>query len=166
MRMLLGLVDRVFFVVGFLLFLQLPNFVDHYTQRMGGFHDAEKASLAEYQSMANADFDGDLQALIDKFLANDQFSVAQTGQRIDELRERVERMGRGRVILEGGAFVRKLAYLTTELNLELATGTARAYQPGLPLTLEAAVCGLIGGILFSVLFNACAWWPRRRLRTA
>jgi len=166
MRIILGLLDRVLFAIGFLLFLQLPNYVDHYTQRMGGYHAADRATLAEYQQVANENHAGELLALIAAFEASDDATVVRTGENLRQLRRRVAEMNRGLIILEGGTFLRKLAYLSINLRADIAFGTARAYVPGLPFTLAAAVCGLIGGILATLLFNVPRGCRRgwRRLR--
>jgi hypothetical protein len=164
MNIIAGLFDRLLFAVGFIVLMQLPNFVDHYTQRMGGFHAAMRTQLNEYQLLADRNYRGELDALISDFRASSQPAVARTGEQIDTLRHREAELGEGLVVLEGGVFLRKLAYLAGNLDLELAEGTARNFKPGLPLTAEAAVCGLLGGILFSLLFNGLLWWPRRRRR--
>ncbi len=160
MRILLSLLDRIVFTIGFLLFLQLPNYVDHYTQRMGGYHAADRDTLAEYQQIANDNHAGELSELIEAFASSADAAVVDTGENLRQLRRRVEDMNRGLIILEGGAFPRKLAYLSTNLRSDIALGTARAYVPGLPFTIEALVCGLIGGILATLLFNAPRGWRR------
>ena len=162
MKIILGLFDRLLFTLGVLLFLQLPQFLDQYTQRAGGYYDAERAHLAQYQSMADASFAGDLQGLIASFKTNPNAAIAQTGKNIEAIKSNVIELERGIRILESTDLIRKLVYLLSgHIDLDLAEGTLRAFQPGIPLTTDAILCGAAGGLVFTSLFNGMLWLPKR-----
>ena len=155
-----GLVDRILFAIGVLAFMQAPHFVDQYTQRLGGFYQAQAEHLRQYQNIADQQYSGDLQALIEEFNASGRESVQQTAGAIRSNREQVAELKIDLQILERGEFVSKLVHLASNLRYSIAKETARVFTPGLPLTLEALVCGLLGGILFSVLFYCVTRFPK------
>ncbi|WP_084197600.1 DUF2937 family protein [Solimonas soli] len=162
MRMLTGLVDRLLFVAGFIAALQLPQFVDHYTQRYGGYHQALADSMAEYQRNADAHYGGDLERLIADLRSAPSAGIHDIGSKLAADRERETAMRAGLAILEHGSLPEKLWYLARHLDREIAAGTWAAFTPGLPLTLDALLCGLIGALLVCGLFNLLVW-PLRAL---
>ena len=44
--------------------------------------------------------------------------------------------------------------------MDIAQAVISSYTPAFPLTLAALVCGLLGGVLLSLLFNACFNLPK------
>jgi hypothetical protein len=101
MKIIVGFIDRLFFAAGVLVFLQLPHFIDQYTQRFGGFYDAEKAHLEKYQSIADQNFAGDLKALIRQFKSGGSQAIIQTGGAIEKTYVRVSEFEQGLKALEG-----------------------------------------------------------------
>ncbi len=155
-----GLLDRILFAAGVLLFMQAPHFVDQYTQRLGGFHQAQAEHLRQYQNIANDQYGGDLEALISEFNASGRESVKQTAGTIRENQYQVEQLKSDLQVLEHGPFFSKLVHLSLNMRYGIAKETARVFTPGMPFTLEALVCGLLGGILFSILFYGVAKFPK------
>lgn len=167
MRLLTGLLDRLLFVAGFIVALQLPQFIDHYTQRYGGYHQALADSMAEYQRNADQHYGGDLDRLIADLRSASSAGIHEIGDKLAAERQREREMRRGLTILEGGTLPEKLWYLARHVDRDIAIGTWAAFTPGLPLSLEALLCGLIGAILVSGLFNLLRWLmlaSTRRLR--
>ncbi len=56
MFILKGLVDRVLFAVRVLLFMQVPHFVDQYTQSLSGYYQAQANYLDQYQQIAKKQY--------------------------------------------------------------------------------------------------------------
>ncbi len=162
MRIVTGLLDRLLFAVGLIVFMQVPQFIDHYTQRFGGYHQALSDSVAQYQRSADAHYNGDLRMMIHEFEVADAPAMRDMGRKMDGERIRLDQMTEGLQILENGGLAAKFAYLAQDLDVPLARATLDAYRPGLPMTIDAAICGLIGGILASALFNLLTW-PLRRV---
>ena len=160
MKIIVGFIDRLFFAAGVLVFLQLPHFIDQYTQRFGGFYDAEKAHLEKYQSIAGENFAGDLKALIRQFKSSGVKAIVQTGEEVEKTVLRVSEFEKGLETLEGSDFVRKIMYLSTKMDYQLAQGTLRVFKPGIPFSVEAILCGVFGGILFSLFFNGIIRLPK------
>lgn len=152
MFLIKGFCDRILFALGLLVFMQAPQFVDQYTQRLGGYLQAQKQHLAQYQSIADEQFAGDLDALLHNFQSNDNPSVNQTAATIEQTRQQVTSLEVDLSRLEDKNFVYKLGHILTHIHLDVAQATLRIFTPGIPLTLESLLCGLLGGVLFSALF--------------
>ncbi|MFT4047406.1 MAG: DUF2937 family protein [Solimonas sp.] len=157
MNVFLGLIDRLLFVAAFIVALQLPQFVDHYTQRYGGYHQALADSMAEYRRNADEHYGGDLDQLIADLESAPSAGIHDIGRKLAADRAKETEMRHGLDILEKGSLVDKLWYLSRHLDREIALGTWLAFTPGLPLSSEALICGLAGALLVCGLFNLLRW---------
>ncbi|HEY1075504.1 MAG TPA: DUF2937 family protein [Fontimonas sp.] len=164
MKFVAGMLDRVLFACGLLLFLQLPQFVDLYAQRLGGYRQAVADSVAEYQRSADTHYAGDLNRLVADFRTDDNPAQRDMGDKMQRDRERLVELDTAVAVLSGSSLVDKLIYLARHIDMPIARTTAETFTPGLPLTLQAGLCGLIGGLLASGLFNLLAWPFRRANR--
>lgn len=160
MRIIRGLLDRVCFALGVLLFMQVPHFIDQYTQRLGGFYQAQLEHLHQYQDIANSQHQGDLNKLIQEFESSHRNSVREAGANIRNLHIASQSLKTEVDVLEGNNFVYKVLHLLTGAHYNIAGETLRIYKPGIPLSIEGILCGLIGGVLLSLLFNAVLMIPR------
>ena len=124
--MIKGLVDRIIFTLGVLVFMQAPHFVDQYTQRLGGFYQAQVKHLNQYQNIANDQFNGDLEALISEFNSSGRESVKQTAGAIQQNRAQVSALKSDLAILENKPFALQVVHLATSIRYDLAKETARA----------------------------------------
>ncbi len=161
MNLITGLLDRLLFTAGLLVFLQIPQFIDHYTQRYAGYHQALADSVGEYQQSADAHYEGDLVLMIHDFKADDKAAMRDLGGKMERDRNRLQQMTAGLDVLRGDSLVDKLVYLGTDLDRDIARATLDDFSPGLPLTPDALICGLIGGILISGLLNILLWIARQ-----
>lgn len=157
MRVLLGFIDRLLFAAGFALAMQLPQFVDSYTQRYGGYHQALVDGMAEYQRNADEHYSGDLDKLIADLHAAPAPGIHDIGDKLERDRAKELDMRQGLAILEHDTLAQRLWYLAGHLDTELARATWMAFTPGLPLSIDALLCGLIGAVIFSGLFNLLRW---------
>ncbi len=162
MKIVTGLLDRLLFAAGLVLFLQIPQFIDHYTQRYAGYRQAVADSVQQYQTSADTHYEGDLRLMIHEFQNAETPAMRDVGRKMDRERLKLDEMTAGLAVLRTGSLPAKLAHLATDIDMPLARATFEDYKPGLPLTLDAAICGLVGGIFASLLFNLLLW-PVRRL---
>lgn len=162
MGLLTGLLDRLLFAAGLALFLQIPQFLDHYTQRFGGYRQAVADSVAQYQRMADEHYGGDLDVMTQDFRTDDKPAMREMGDKIFGERRRLKEMELGLTILQYGHLGQKLWYLARHIEMPIAYGVLEAFRPGLPLTPDALLCGLVGGVLATLLFNLLLW-PLRAL---
>ena len=159
MRIIRGLLDRVFFAAGVLLFMQVPHFIDQYSQRLGGFYQAQLEHLHQYQDIANKQHQGDLEKLIQEFESSQRTSVREAGANIRNLHDASETLKKEVKVLEGNNLFSKILHFITGAHYNIASETLRIYKPGIPLSVEGLLCGFVGGVLLSLLFNAILMIP-------
>ncbi|MES0874596.1 DUF2937 family protein [Sinimarinibacterium thermocellulolyticum] len=162
MSIVTGLADRLLFAAGLVLFLQIPQFIDHYTQRYAGYHQALADSVRQYQDSADAHYGGDLPLMIHEFETAQAPAMRDMGAKMQRERRLLDEMTAGLARLRSGSLPAQIAQLARDYDSPLLRATFEDFEPGLPFTQEAAVCGLVGGILASGLFNLLIW-PLRRL---
>jgi hypothetical protein len=165
--MIKDLLDKIFFAVGVMVFLQLPHFIDQYTQRMGGFSESMQQQIREYQSIADEHFNGDVMAYIQRLEQNSDPAVAKSATQVANRLQESSRIQTELQVYEEEPLWYQMPYFFTHLRMELAQGTLRNFAPGLPLNLWAWGYGLLGGVLFSLLFNGTIKAPgaiRRKMR--
>ncbi|MBL4661637.1 MAG: DUF2937 family protein [Alcanivoracaceae bacterium] len=154
------LLDKIFFTLGVIVFLQLPHFIDQYTQRIGGYAESKQQQLNDYQLIADNNFNGNLNLLVSGFMKSGDPAVRQAGNNIKETQFDVKVLSNEISFLEEEELLRKVVFLTTNIRMNIAKGTLGAFQPGIPLNLWSMIYGLIGGILFSLIFNGTAKVPK------
>jgi len=160
MNIIKGLLDRIIFAVGVLLFMQVPHFIDQYEQRLGGYYQAQVKNLAQYQQIANQQHQGNLSALIDEFESSSKRSVQQTGSHVREMSEQTEQLKNDVLVLASDSFIMKFSHVVTTLKVDIARAVIQTYKPAFPLSVEGLVCGLLGGVILSLLFNALFSFPK------
>ena len=164
MMILKQLLDKIFFAIGVIVFLQMPHFIDQYTQRIGGFAESKIQQLEEYQIIAENNYDGNISLLIEKFKNSQDKAIQQTGENISATQQDVFLLNDEIQLLESEGLFKKVIFLTTNLRYNIAKGALSTFQPGIPLNLWALVYGLIGGVLFSLIFNGTTKIPKIVLR--
>lgn len=164
MKIAKQLLDKIFFTFGVIIFLQLPHFINQYTQRIGGFSESQIQQVDNYQSIANDNYNGQIDLLIQGFANSTDEAVRQTGENIKATQDDVELLENEISILENEGLFKKIIFLIPNLRLNIAKGTLNSFQPGIPLSFWAIAYGLFGGILFSLLFNGATKVPRLILR--
>ncbi|MGJ8662775.1 MAG: DUF2937 family protein, partial [Marinicella sp.] len=155
-----GLIDKIFFAMGVMLFLQLPHFIDQYTQRMGGFASSQQQQINEYQVIADQHFKGDIRAYIQHLQENTDPAVTKSADQIENRINNAQSIANELKVYEQEALWYQVPYFITHMRLDLAKGTAQNFAPGLPINLWAWGYGLIGGVLFSLLFNGFTKIPQ------
>lgn len=160
MRIIKQLLDKIFFTLGVIVFLQLPHFIDQYTQRIGGYSESQKQQLSNYQVIADNNYQGNLKLLIEGFKESSDSAVRQTGENISATQVDVSQLNTEINYLENEGLFKKIVFLSTNLRLNIAKGTLGAFQPGIPLSIWSIIYGLIGGVLFSLMFNGATKVPK------
>jgi len=157
--MIKGLIDKVFFAVGVIVFLQLPHFIEQYTQRIGGYATSQTEQIKEYQLIADVHFNGDLQAYIQRMQQNSDPAIASAAEQIANRLDKAHSIEKELLIYEQQPLWYQVPYFMTHIRLDLAKGTAQNFAPGLPINIWAWGYGLIGGVLFSLIFNGVVKLP-------
>ena len=156
-RLVDSLLDRVIAIAGALAVSQVPGFISHYLQRLGG-HVAEaerNVTTGEtyWQKIADKTTGGDLDVLIDTYLGSDLATTVEAGRkcaadvaRLKELRAALE------AITNSSLFNKPFAFLR-HMEAEIARATAREYTPNLPLDPESLVYAAAGLLLAMLLYQ-------------
>lgn len=147
-----GLLQRLLFTFGVILFMQLPQFIDNYSQQLSGYYLAQKNQLQQFQLIADTNFNGQLDALITDFSASPAPAVQQVGKQVFTLQQSLPALASDLATLTEGSYINKLRYFTTRLDTQLAENTLSLFTPGIPLSQAAIVIGLIGGITLNLLW--------------
>jgi len=158
------LLDKICFAIGVIVFLQLPHFIDQYTQRIGGYAESKIQQLEQYQEIAENNYEGNINLLIKNFKNSQDPAIQQTGESISETQQDVYVLNDEIKSLETDGLFRKVMFLSTNLRYNIAKGTLGNFQPGIPLNIWAFVYGLIGGVFFSLLFNGTTKLPKLVMR--
>lgn len=160
------LIDRIVFGIGLLAGFQLPKFIGDYRQRVGGMLDQARQHLQQFQAIADRHHGGSLPALIDTHRASDNPTFRAEGQVIQNLIDQVHGLQASYDAL-AGSLGAQLRWLVTHLDPAIARATLDAFQPGLVLTVGAAVCALTVAFAGSLLVQGVArLFRRRRVRVA
>jgi hypothetical protein len=164
-----GLIDRILLVAAFVAGGLLPGFIAQYRQRLGGRLDQARIDLAPWQSIANQYHHGDLQALIQYHLGNQDPTFHSEGAAIQALVASVQRLQAAVDALQG-SLAHQMAYLALHADPGLARATFNDWVPAFALSAEGLVFAvgfaLVAWLLFHSLWRLFAWVALRwQLRT-
>lgn len=147
-----GLLQRLLFTFGVMLFMQLPQFIDHYSQQFSGYYLAQQTQLQQFQLIADTNFNGQLATLIADFNASPAPAVQQVGKQVFSLQQSLPVLAADLAILTDGSYINKLRYFITRVDSQLAENTLSLFTPGIPLSQAALVTGLIGGVSLNLFW--------------
>lgn len=143
------LFDRGSAAAGALLFSQIPLFIAHYVQRLGGHVDELARVVGKYRSAALENGKG-LEEYIAKFVNSSDIDFVSAGK---NMKLNIDRLADLKGALEqltsSGPF-KKLLYFIRDIDLEIARAAAKNFSFGISFTMEGliyAVCGLVAGSL-------------------
>lgn len=158
--MIKGLLDKIFFAMGAIVFLQLPHFIEQYTQRMGGFAASQAQQIKEYQVIADEHFDGDIEAYQRRLEQSVDPAIAQSAEQMTRRLQSAQSIQEDLKVYEQKPLWYQVPYFLTHLRTDMVKGTAQNFSPGLPINLWAWGYGLLGGVMFSMIFNALFLIPK------
>jgi len=134
---------------------QFPEFVQQYTQRLGGAVDELRAFVVAFDNDAAAAGLTRTEALAEYQTVTTEFLMAQ-GARAEERIDRYERLSAGQAALEAaGPFQRALVFARDHDNA-IARNTLAAFRPAVPVTPEGFVYAGAGFVLGAAALAAIA----------
>ncbi|WP_286266919.1 DUF2937 family protein [Thalassotalea atypica] len=136
-------IDHAGFTLSFIVGVQLPEFIQQYTQMINGKLAEAQFHLSKFQSVANNHFNGDLQVLVERYTNNADPAIKQTGIVVSELIDRIALLSEQLSQLTEVPYMEKLYYFIVHLDLESAQLTAQHYQLAVPLTIDALLTGAL-----------------------
>lgn len=144
--------SMILFVAAVMVGVQVPNFVDQYVKRVDAHFIEAKANFHVYKGVANRLHDGSIEELADRYRASSDPSVQAGAEAIEQSLARVHALDDERMALQGNLWQQLIAMAKTR-NWRLLKDTYRSYSAGVPLNLEAGICGLLAGVLACVFFE-------------
>ena len=150
-RFLISSFDHIFFVVSFIAGVQLPEFIQQYTQLINGRLAEAQFHLSKFQLVADQHFDGNLTQLTTRYRDNSDPAIQQMGQTIIELSDRAEHFEAQIDLLSQHSYLERLYYFIINIDYHSATLVAEQYVLALPLTIEALLTGLVSATLLLLL---------------
>jgi hypothetical protein len=140
------------FALGIMLGVQLPNWVNQYVQRVDAHFREADLAIAPYQLLADQLFDGSMQALIDKHLQSREPLFKREAEPISAQYQRWQYLRKLQQQLQG-SFWQQVQHIVLHADQMIVNETLEGYQATVPLNRLAIICGLLGGIFASVLYE-------------
>lgn len=152
LKILSTLFDRCLFTLTFIVGVQLPEFIQQYSQRLSGHLNEALLQLNEYQLIANRHFDGNLKTMIDKYLINSEPSIKETGDIIMNTSTRASNLQEHLFNIQEADYIKRVYYFITEFDESMVQATFQQYQLAIPLNLPAFATG-VGFALFILIMG-------------
>jgi len=147
-----GLFDRLCAVVGCLLFLQLPLFMQQYQQELKG-HVAELEWQVSLITNAAQLSGKTLDQYIHKFMTSGDIDFARQGEILSAMVVRWNALSNSLNALNHASVWERPYFFFSTFNYEIVKSSLETFQVGIPLTLEALVYGLLGMLLGYALYR-------------
>ena len=154
------LFDRVFAIVGAVVFLQAPQFFQQYAHRLAGHIDELKLHIAAFQQAA-ARNGKDLVEYIQKFLNQNDPDFAAQGNMMQMMLERHTALTDTLNALRDATPFSRPYYFLKNLNMDIFQATLKDFQPGLMITSEGLVYAFLGIGIGIFVYHALCFLLRR-----
>jgi Protein of unknown function (DUF2937) len=151
-----GILDRIVLVAGIIAAGCIPSFIAQYRQRVGGRLDQVLQDLSPFQEIANQNYHGSLQELIQHHLASSDDTFHSEGAAIQSMINSSEQLRQTLDALNTDLF-HQLAYLLTKIDPLIARPTWEAFAPSFNLTAESIIFAVIAGTIIWLAFFA-VWY--------
>lgn len=153
-----GFLDRMLCVGGALVFSQGPEFIQQYTQRLGGHVDEARRHVAQFRQAAEQS-GVTLDRLISQTNANADPAVAKLGGVMSGATERLSSLESAQnAIVQSSLFERPFVFLR-HMDTEIARSTWSVFKPALPTTIEGVVYAVIGMIVLVCIYHGFVRFP-------
>jgi hypothetical protein len=142
---------------------QLPEFAQQYRQRLGGALDELNGQTARFDADASQSGVTRDQG-ISRLQESGDSLVKGRGEQMRDTIARRDRLARqGEAFAHAGP-VTRLFVLAGDFDPSLARGAYQSFEPGIPVTGEGIVAGIVGFLIGGGLVHLLAWPIRRRRR--
>ncbi|MEM8811593.1 MAG: DUF2937 family protein [Pseudomonadota bacterium] len=167
--MLLRTITIVLGMAGGLTASQLPEFVQQYSQRLGGAANELSSFVLAFDDDA-ARHDLTRREALDRYRETEDAFIGTRGERVVETVERYERLRDHRDALQEAGPFRRLFVFAQDYEPDLLQATYKDYQPAVPVTTEGflhAAGGFLAGTTGAgLLFGIFRLFRRRLARPA
>ena len=148
-----SLVDRIVAVLGAISSSQLPGFIQHYTQRLGGHVVEAERNLEGWQEIANQTTDGDVVGLANIYLLSPAPEVVAAGRKCLGDLLRVETLQDALTALEHASLWTRPFVFLRHVDGDIAEATLSHFAMNVPLDAESLVYAMCGLVLVFLLYS-------------
>jgi len=160
-RLIFNYLDKILFALAAILGLQLPAFIQQYSQRVGGHLNEALGHLDRYRLLAAKNYDGNIQQLIAHLKNNPSEKLSSVGTLVEDLSARTEHLQASYNSLQQSNFLKRVFSFVRDLDLDIAKATLEQYQWSIPLTTDAALCAIITATTITALFSLLGFLGRK-----
>lgn len=159
MRFVDGVVDRLIVIIFALSMMQMPQFMAHYTQRLGGHVDEIAYQVLAVEKMVK-ESNKSLTEWIKDLKQHSDPQVSVQGDFLNNLIFRHENLKTlHQRLIECSVWERPVIFLAT-FQGSIAKQTLYDFEPGLPLSKEGLLFALIGMLLGTYCYKGIKRIPR------
>lgn len=154
------IIDRIFVVLGALLFSQIPNFFIHYTQRLGG-HVSELKLQIDAMQQAALKSGKTLPEFIHKFQSHGDADIALQGGIMNDMMARfIDLSSAYTAMLDATPLSRPMVFFKS-FQWNIAQMTFQDFTWGFSVTLEGAIYAFLGMFVGYLTYTSCRMIMRR-----
>lgn len=148
-----ALLDRIYAVIGAVVFAQIPLFIQQYSQQLVG-REAELRFQVMAMRQSAALSGKTLEELIAKFLVNPDIDVVRQGELMKAIVSRWEGLSSSLFSLQNSNVFDRPFVFILHMNGDAFRSTFENFSFGLPLTVEGGIYAFIGLLAGFGLFAA------------
>lgn len=143
MKFVSNILDRIFVVLGALIFVQIPLFIQQYHQQLSG-HVAELRLQVEVMRDAALHSGKTLEQYIKKFVDSKDVDFSRQGQIMSDMVERFHQLADSLKALDSASVITRPFEFLWHYKYDISSDTFEKFSIGLPLTFEGLVYLLLG----------------------
>lgn len=142
--------ERLFSAFFMILFMQIPAFIQTYTQLLAGHVSELNYQIGQYRQIADKNHKS-LPDLVHRFIKSDDTEISALGQMLNQLLERYDKLKNSLDLLTNSSIWKKPLVFFSQLDFAVLKESFSHYTIGLPLTLESLAYGLMGIVISIIL---------------
>ena len=144
-------IDRITIVVFAILFIQFPQFIVQYKQRLGGHVDELSAIIKQYAEVANLNGKS-VQEYINLFLDSGKSEFISTGKLMSLNLQRFDYLSNAlNDLMSATGFTQFFTFLKT-VDYEIFSATLSNFTPGISFNFETLIYIFMGAIVGFIIF--------------
>ena len=144
--------DRIFAVMGALIFSQAPSFIQQYIQRLAGSTHELKLQVEQIKKIADS-AGLSYNEYIQKFSTSGNSLFEYQGQFLQMILDRYENFSRALYNLEQSFWLTRPFTFLKNINSDIFSGTLKHYTPAVNISLEGLIYALIGLLVGYFLYQ-------------
>lgn len=152
MNFIAKMIDRIFAVCGAIVFMQMPQFMQNYTENLAGHLAEVRWQLEQLRTMVHKS-GRSLNELVAKFLVSPDSDIVFQGELIQGMVDREASFSSALTsISQASPYSKPLVFFKT-IDWDIVNETSRHFSFGLPLSMESLTWGLLGLFAGYLLFR-------------